>query len=204
MNIESLPQLPGYNYNEYALVLSPHEELQNKIQYIKKAFAEKYKSDNAKFSQPGITLLHFVLLDINEERLINKLRNIATGYHPFKIELKDFGSLPTHSIFINVNSQLQIKNLVKQLKEAQALMTVNKQNKPHFIDDPNLTIARKLLPWQYEKAWLEYSNLQFTGRFIAESMMLSKRKVGEKKYHPVQRFEFMNLPVTTKQGNLFV
>jgi 2'-5' RNA ligase len=83
-------------------------------------------------------------------------------------------------------------------------MTLNKDNKPHFIDMPYLTIARKLVPWQYEKAWPEYSNLHFTGRFIADSMLLMKREVGDKKYQIVQRFEFMNLPVATKQGELFI
>ena len=82
-------------------------------------------------------------------------------------------------------------------------MKLNDDNKPHFILEPHITIARKLQPWQYEKGWLEYSNKNFTGRFIADSMILLKRPVGEMKYQVVQRFEFQNLPVTTKQGELF-
>jgi len=65
-------------------------------------------------------------------------------------------------------------------------------------------VARKLLPWQYEKGWLEYSHRHFTGRFIADSMLLLKRRMGERAYQIVQRLEFMNLPVSTKQGELFV
>jgi hypothetical protein len=61
----------------------------------------------------------------------------------------------------------------------------------------------KLQPWQYEKGWLEYSNRHFTGRFIADGMLLLRRPIGEMKYQIVQRFEFQNLPVTTKQGELF-
>ncbi len=204
MDTTSLIQIPGYRYNEYLLILNPHEELRNKIVYIKNVFAEKYKSTYAKFGQPHITLVNFIQFEIAEERVLNRLKTIAMGYHPFKVELKDFGSFPSHTIFINVDSQLQVKNLVKELKSAQQLMTLNKDNKPHFIDTPYLTIARKLVPWQYEKAWLEYSHLQFTGRFIADSMLLIKRRVGDKPYKVVQRFEFMNLPVTTKQGELFM
>lgn len=204
MDTKSLIQIPDYRYNEYLLVLTPHEELRNKIMYIKHAFADKYKSSYAKFGQPHITLVNFVQFEMMEERLMNRLKTIAMSYHPFKIELKDFGSFPTHTIFINVDTQLQVKNLVKEIRPAQQLMTLNKDNKPHFIDTPHLTIARKLVPWQYEKAWLEYSNLQFTGRFIADSMLLIKRKVGDIKYQVVQRFEFMNLPVSTKQGELFM
>jgi 2'-5' RNA ligase len=69
--------------------------------------------------------------------------------------------------------------------------------------EPHVTVARKLQPWQYEKGWLEYSNKSFTGRFIADAMLLLKRPVGEMRYQIVQRFGFQNLPVTTTQGSLF-
>ncbi|MEO7307107.1 MAG: hypothetical protein ABIR78_00790, partial [Ferruginibacter sp.] len=87
--------------------------------------------------------------------------------------------------------------------DAQRLMKFDNDNKPHFILEPHLTIARKLLPWQYEQGWLEYSHKHFTGRFIADSMLLLKRPVGELKYQILRRFEFQNLPVATKQGELF-
>lgn len=204
MDTSSLIQIPGYQYNEYLLVLYPHQELRNKIIYIKNAFADKYKTTAARFSTPQITLVNFIQFQISEERLFKKLAAIASSYHPFKVELKDFGSFPSHTIFITVDTQLQVKNLVTELKAAQQLMTLDKQHKAHFIDTPYIPLARKLAPWQYEKAWLEYSNHQFTGRFIADTMILMKRKLEEKTYRQVQEFRFMNLPVTTKQGDLFV
>ena len=82
-------------------------------------------------------------------------------------------------------------------------MKLNADNKPHFILSLTLP-SQKLLPWQYEKGWLEYSHKHFTGRFIADGMLLLKRPVGELKYQVVQRFEFQNTPVSTKQGELFV
>jgi hypothetical protein len=59
------------------------------------------------------------------------------------------------------------------------------------------------LPWQYEKGWLEYSHRHFTGSFIADNMLLLKRHEDQKRYQIVQRFDFQNLPVSTKQGELF-
>ncbi len=47
MDIKSLKQIPGYKYNEYLLILNPHEELRNKIIQVKKDFYEKYKAENA-------------------------------------------------------------------------------------------------------------------------------------------------------------
>lgn len=125
------------------------------------------------------------------------------GYCPFKVELKDFGSYPSHSIFINVTSKLPLRGLVNEIKEIQRLMKLDKDHKPHFIDDPNLIIARRLLPWQYEKGWMEYSHRSFTGRFIADSMLLLKRRTGDKAWQIAERLTFQNLPVATRQGELF-
>ena len=196
--------LPGYKVNEYLLVLSPHEELWNKIMKVKDEFAGKYQSDHARWGKPHITLVNFVQYEMMEERLINRLNVVGMSYPPFKVELKDFGSFPSHTIYINVTSKVPVQGLVKEVRsEAQRLMKLNDENKPHFILEPHLTIARKLKPWQYEKGWLEYSNKSFTGRFIADAMLLLKRPVGEMKYKIVRRFDFQNLPVLTKQGELF-
>lgn len=196
--------IPGYRVCEYMLVLTPHEELWNRIMKIKKEFSDNYKAAPGAFGKPHLSLVRFNQYEMMEERIINRLKMIAMGYHPFKVELKDFGSFPSHSIFINVISKMPIQKLVKQIKDAQPLMKINKDNKPHFLDEPNFAIARKLVPWQYEKAWLEYSQRHFTGRFIADSMLLLKRREGQLAYQIVQRFEFQNLPVTTKQGELFM
>lgn len=203
--LQNLTQLPGYRLHEYLLVLNPHEELANRILTVKNEFSEKYKTPVAKSTRPHITLIRFVNWSMMEEKIIYRLQTIAMGITPFKVELKDFGSLPTHSIFIKVTTKLPIQNLVRELKPTQQLLKLNNENQPHFIDEPHLTICRKLKPWQYEQGWLEYSHRHFTGRFIADSMLLLKREAMQKgKYQIAKRFEFQNLPVTTKQGNLFL
>ena len=139
-----------------------------------------------------------------QERPKNVLHQVAMAQYPFKVELKNFGSFPSHTLYINVTSKVPIQTLVKEIRQdGQRLMKLNDDNKPHFMMEPHLTIARKLKPWQYEKGWLEYSNKHFTGRFIANKMLLLKRPVGELKYLVAGRFDFQNLPVTIKQGELF-
>jgi len=200
--------IPGYRLCEFLLVLNPHEELRNRIIAVKKEFHEKFKSSSASRAlasgKPQLALVKFETVEMMEERIVNRLKTIAMGYHPFKVELKGFGSYPSHTIYINVVSKVPIQLLVKQIKEAQRLMKLDKDHKPHFIEEPQITIARKLVPWQYEQAWMEYSNRHFTGRFIADSMLLLKRREGQAAWQIVQRFEFMNLPVVTKQGALFI
>lgn len=197
--------IPGYRIFEYLLVLNPHEELRSKIMKVKQEFYDQYKAPTALGGKPLITLANFLQYEMMEERLLNRLKVVAMGFHPIKVELRDFESFPSHTIYINIVSKVPVQTLVKEIRhETQRLMKLNNDNKPHFILEPHLTIARKLQPWQYEKGWLEYSNKNFTGRFIADGMLLLKRPLDEKKYQVVQRFEFQNLPVTTKQGDLFM
>lgn len=197
--------IPGYRIYEYLLALSPHKELWDKIMELRKKFAEDFESKHARLGSPQVLLANFLQYEMMQERLVNRLRIVAMGATPFKIELRDFGSFPTHTIYINVTTKVPVQKLVRSIKhESNKLMTLNKDNKPYFPDEPHITIARKLLPWQYEKGWLAYSNKDFTGRFIADDMVLLRRPVGEMKYHVVQKFEFQNMPVMTKQGELFM
>ena len=207
MQLQSITMvtIPGYRIFEYLLVLNPHEELRSKIMKVKQEFYNEYKASTALGGKPNIILANFLQYEMMEERLLNRLKVVAMGFHPIKVELRDFGSFPSHIIYINVVSKVPVQTLVKEIRhETQRLMKLNDDNKPHFILEPHLTIARKLQPWQYEKGWLEYSNKSFTGRFIADGMLLLKRPLDEKKYQVVQRLEFQNLPVTTKQGELFI
>lgn len=198
-----LSSLPGYRLCEYLLVLHPHEELWNKITEVKKEFATKFEAPAAEWGKPHITLVKFTQLQLMEERIVNRFKMIAMAMPAFKVELKDFGSFPSHTIYINVDTKVAIQMLVKSLKPAQSLLKT-KEQKPHFIEESHITVARKLLPWQYEKGWFEYSHRHFTGRFIAKDMLLLRRPEGLKSYQAVQKFEFMNMPVVTTQGQLFV
>ena len=195
--------MPGYRLNEYMLVLSPHEELRKRIQQVKKEFAEKYKCPQASWGKPHLMLARFTQYEMMEERVTNRLKSIAMGFHPVKIELKGFGSYPTHSIFISVLSREPIKDLIREIRDSQRLLKPDNDHKPYFTEDPHLLVAGKLAPWQYETGWLEYTHRHFTGRFVAESMLLLKRRLGEKAWQIVERLAFQNLPVAIKQGELF-
>ena len=197
-------QLPGVRVNDYKIILLPHEALSHKIVDIQKDFAEKFKIDNFKIGQPQLLLARFKQIQGAEDRIVNRLRMVAMASHPVKIELKDYGSFPSHTIFINVTSKVPVTELVKKIRtDTQRLMKLDNDNKPHFLTDAHINIAHRLKPWQYEKAWLEYSHKHFTGRFISTYMMLLRKKPDDYKYSVVDTFEFQNMPVETKQGSLF-
>ncbi len=193
----------GYLVNEYSLVLQPHEELSNTIMQEKKIYAEIYQCPEALYVKPRITLVHFKQHQLMEIHIVRQIKNITAALSSFKIELKDFGSFPSHTIYINVVSKVQIMNIVKELRASQKLMKLDDDNKPHFLIEPNIGIARKLLPWQYEKSWLEYEHKHFHGRFIADHVLLLKRREGTKAWQTAGKFMFENINDETKQGNLF-
>jgi len=199
---QNLMELPGYQYYEYLLIMNPHEDLRNKITNVKKEFYEKYKAPAALWGKPHITVAKFVVWEMMEEKIVNRLKVTAMGMPPFKVHLKDYGSFPSHTIYVNVTTKLPILELVKEVKQGKRLMK-SPDYDPFFIDEPKITIARQLTPAQYEKAWHEYSHRSFTGSFIADGMLLIKRRVGDKSYQIVRRLDFMNLPIMTKQGFLF-
>ena len=196
--------MPGYRRFEYLIVLHPHRELSEKIAAIRKDFYKDYKLAGVPSSRANLALVKFEQLEMVEARIINRLHTIAMGYPAFKVEIKDFGIFPSHTIYANVTSKVPIQNLVKTIRtEAVKLMRHDPEKAPHFMLEPHFTIAAKLKPWQYEKGWLEYSNKHFTGKFIASEMVLLRRSEGERNWQVVKQFEFQNLPVTTKQGELF-
>ncbi len=203
-----MPLSSGYiksiSIAEYLLLIQPRKDLSDAIMDIKQSFYDKYKAPEAIKGRPHITLVNFVQYTGYEERIRHRLRNLAITKAPVCIELMDYGSFPSHTIYINIISRLAVQNLVKNIRtEMQQLLKLNNDNKPHFILEPHLTIARKLKPWQYEKSWLEFTNKNFSGKFIANNMILLKKAAAETKYSIVEKFEFQNIPVAAKQVQLF-
>jgi 2'-5' RNA ligase len=188
---------------EYMIVLAPHEDLYNKILQVKKEFAATYENTMATGLKPHISIVRFSQYEMKEHYVYNKIKMLSMALPAFRLELDGFGSYPSHTIYIQVKTQEPVKAIAKKLKEAQSLMTINKDNKPHFLKEPHIAIARKLLPWQYEKGWLEYANSHFSGSFIADELLFMKKIHGSKAWQFIERFKMMNLPVETKQGDLF-
>ena len=211
MKTDTLIKIPDYKYNEYKLVLYPNEAVSEKIQNLKRELHQEYNLMQPYSFKPSLTLINFIHFEMIEERLITRLHSFAKKYRPFNVELNGFGSHPSHTIFINIQSKQTIQNLIKELRSLQRLVTLNLQNKPHFLKDPHFILAGKLLPWQYEKGWIKYNNQPFTSRFIAEEMTLLKKSLSSSstaneetgRFQIAGIFKFENLPEMIGQGDLF-
>lgn len=196
--------LSSYATAEYLLVIEPHEALRNEIMQVKKYFADSYACPAAAMGKANITLCRFQQYEMIEQRILHRLQLLATAHASFMVELHDFGSFPTHSIYINVTTKTQIVELVKALRPIQHFLKIDKDRKPHFITEPFVTVARKLLPWQYEKGWLEMSHTHFSGRFVADHLLLLRKREGEKRYAMIKKFRLLNVKESITQGQLFI
>lgn len=190
--------------NDYLLVIQPSNDVKEKTNTIKKQFAEKYECPQALHSKPHITLLRFMQYSMNERNIIHKMQLCINKHSSFMVLLNGFGSFPTHTIYVNVETKNNIVDVVKSLKPTQAFLKYDKEHKPHFITTPHLTIARKLQPWQYEKGWLELSNTPFTASFMVSNILLLKRNIEQKHYTVAATFELLGKKeIIAEQVSLF-
>lgn len=189
---------------EYLLIIQPNSDVQEKVNALKNHFAEKYKCPQALHSKPHITLLKFMQYSMNEKSIVEKLKRCINKHTNFLVSLHNFDSFPTHSIFITVETKNTIIDVVNSLKPTQAFLKFDKEHKPHFITTPHLSIAKKLMPWQYEKGWLEFSHSHFKASFMVNNILLLKRNTEQKYYTVAATFELLGKKeIVAEQVSLF-
>ncbi len=195
-------QMPGYKQNEYILVLDLPETLRHKIEKVRKSMVEKFDLSQPRTGRPHISLVRFTTPQMLEEKMLYRLQLIAMAQRPFRIELKDYAGYPMHSVMIPIENQQGILQLIKNLKEARRLMKTGGTD-PYFLTDPSIPLIGKLDKDVYLKIMKEYEQRHFSGQFVADSMLVLKKSIGEKKYQIIRRFEFQSLQVESRQGLLF-
>ena len=193
---------PAKNLYEYLVVLDIEEELRNRIINAKREFYDRHKVPSSLTGRPNVTLARFESTEMLEQKIMNRLHVISSGIKPFSVELKNFGSYPMHSIFINIINQGPVNELVLKLKGARTLMKRSGKD-PHFVEEPLVPVAIRLWKEKYKEVIGEYSGKKFYGKFLADNMLLLKRGVQENKYKIAGKFYFECLPVKNGQGVLF-
>ena len=134
-----IKHLPGYRMNDYQLVLLPQEELRNRIMKVRQEFSDKYKTTPGNLTRAWLPLAYFNQYELMEERLLNRLRTVAMGQYPFRLEFRDFGSFPSHTIFINVPTKVPVQELVRTIRhDIQRLVKPDEEHKPYFVMEPSV------------------------------------------------------------------
>jgi hypothetical protein len=194
--------MPGYRIAEYRLIIPLSEALQQTIMQVRKDLHDRYRIPIPFELKPSLTILHCHAYEGMEAKLIERMQQVATRNSCFKVELQNFAAHPSHTIYIHVATCSPFNELCKELKVVRSLTKVPEHD-PHFINEPHLLIAQKLKPFQFTRIWMDCEHTQFTGRFMANSMVLLKRSVAGNQYEEVRQFEFASLAHSVKQGTLF-
>lgn len=198
----ALSAMPGYQLCEYQLVIALPEALREKLRRARQSFHEQYAlpGGNAAVLLP---LVKFRQRQLLEERMRNSLTSLVSGWKPLPLHYKDFGSQPSHSIFIPMISRSPWQPLLRDLRGLQNMIRPDKEQQPYFVSEPVFTLASRLPPGIYDKAWQQYSHRQFTAQFMAEACLLLKRGGSDAHWQILQRMEWRNLPIGVQQTRLF-
>lgn len=180
---------------DYRLVLQPHPDLYEQLLQLKQDFAQQYQCPDAVADEPTILLMRFQQFAMSEAALQKKLQDLLCHQAPFLVQLHGFGSLPTHTVFVQVATKNGILQLLQQLLPLQSMLRLSQFNKAHYMADPYLTLARQLQPWQYEKGWRQYRHTPFSGSFVASEALLLKRPPQATQFSLLARFAFAAQPV---------
>lgn len=193
---------PGYRISEYRLIIPLSEALQQTVMQLRKDLHERYRIPVPFELKPSFTILHCHAYEGMEAKLLERMQQVATRNSAFKVELQNFAAYPSHTIYIHVPTRSPFNELCKELKVVKSLTKVPDHD-PHFINEPHLLIAQKLKPFQFTRMWMDCEHTQFTGRFIASSMVLMKRSAVSTHWEEIRRFDFATLAQFVKQGSLF-
>ena len=194
--------MPGYRINEYRLAIPLSPDMQEKIMHIRTGLHEKYRVALPFQLKPGLTILHCYAYEGMEAKLLERIQQVAMRIQSFKVELQNFSAYPSHTVYVNVLTKSPFNDLVKELKIIKSITRVPEHD-PQFIKEPHLIIAQKLKPFQFTRMWLDCEHTSFTGRFIADHMVLVKRNELTPRYEVVRPFKFSGLAMGVKQGALF-
>jgi len=191
----------SYPTAEYQLALYPHQDLFDQILFTKEEFCGKY---NLPFyrTKPQITLVRFKAWEMAEPKIMSLLKGICSSFPPLKIDIRDYGSFPSHSIFLKIQTQEPIKQIQVSLRALKRLTKVPDQQ-PHFLNEPFIALAFKIPSAVYDKAWPEYEHKPFSGHFIADSISITKKKENGLGYRLLQKLPFLSQQTASIQAGLF-
>lgn len=196
--------LPGYDVYEYFLIISLPVNLQDEVIALREDFHKSFETHHKIKGKPSLALALFLQYETMEQKVVRMFQHVASFFPPLSITLNNFGSFPTHSIYITVKENSAVYSLVKNIRSnSKGILQVNKETKPMIMLQPHIGIVRKLKPDIYERSWQKYQHATFSGFFVANEMILLRRPTNEHKWQLVSRFVFQNKSLPSTQGKLF-
>ena len=173
---------PAQQKRLFFIALLPPKNVQVYANQIKQHFASVYKSKAALKSPPHITLQPPFNWDINNlttlEQVLQKFAQ-SQGHIPLKLD--GFSSFPPRVIYIDVEKNIELLNLQKNLVNylESSLKIIDKRNKNRDFN-PHLTVGFKdLSKTNFYKAWEEFKDKKVNFNFTVNKLTLLLHNQGK-------------------------
>ncbi len=104
------------------------------------------------------------------------MKELANDHQPFSLQLKDFGAFEPRVIFVDVEENLKLRALQKNIARSmrKSLNVFNDDYKNRGFT-PHITVAfRDLKKPEFLKAWEKMQHESFDGSFLVSAIQLLK------------------------------
>lgn len=172
-----MPRKANDRSDQYFIAIIPPPPVYDKALQLKEHFRDTYQSKASLNSPPHVTLhMPFRWKEKKEKELVDSLTSFADGQSGFPLRLKNFSCFSPKVIFIDVETNSELNSLQHQLhkycKEKLNLYNAHYKEQPFY---PHITLAfRDLKKPNFEKAWEEFKDKEFTAEFSVEKITLLK------------------------------
>jgi 2'-5' RNA ligase len=200
--ITKILQETPYPVYDYELVFRPTENLRRRLDLVRKAMQQKAPTAFYNLGRNHLLLASFSQYAMMEEKMVQRLRRMAMSMPPFKMSLENFGAFAPHTIYFAFQPSPGFDRLQAMLRAEKHLMKVINQE-PRIAGMPKIVVAQKLNISLFDLWWNSFERKKFHASMLVDSMLLLRRRQGERHWQILDRFEFNNLPAEVHQGTLF-
>ncbi|WP_018630751.1 2'-5' RNA ligase family protein [Niabella aurantiaca] len=177
--------------NGYRLILDPPPATKRKIAAARTRLDAFFPGTPIAEGSPFVYLASFFVYDTAEDAVIDQLNRIALGAMPFKIHLKGYGHLEEKEICIQIAETGWVSGVIDKIAQVRMPWTGER-----FNPLPRISLARNLLPWQFERIWPYFEKEPFQSRFVVNGMRLLKQAPGYRSWQILRHFLFENQLIT--------
>lgn len=178
--------------HRYYIAIIPPPHILSYVNEIREYIGEKYNTRAALNQPPHITLIPpFEIEGDKYDLLITELLTYVNSItSTLSIKVRDYGSFPSSTLFLNVEPNEDLNNLVNDL--SKALEDADLIKAPELEYHPHMTVAFKdLTEDNYLLAWEEYRDKRIYLEW--ESTSISLLKYEDKRWITTEELLFSNV-----------
>ena len=169
--------------NEYILMLDLPQSIKRDVTVLRKQWENDFGAVQPPGAGPHITLLHFLLPETEEEKIVERIAAVVSCCEPFEVQLKSFRAVKDQSVYIEVVCP-SIAGLVRAFRSATSLPP----SRTYFAWKPRLTVAKRLNEQTFKKIRESLRGKTFDASFIAGSITLLKHEAAFSQFEVVGEF----------------